>query len=280
MPRSWKVRIFFLFLCVLLLCYRHRIPSLFPIVSCRTGIWRKYWNISGTFRFQCQLWIQWCFWIRCEDNGIFGPLVVPTYTSCGLHLSEKLPNANDDWWRRSTISAPEYAKYLSSEFGYKDELNSPCSLDENFIIVGVVFVFTKGNQLLKQFNTILRRVLKGGIRYRYWEQLNHEALLRGRTKSVEDDSMTYFVFKLSHMGPAFSVLGFGYLFSTIVCIAECLHKRFSKWWQAERQSYLSIKTSWNWTVLTAQTRLLFHHSCYIVILLFTTTLQMLQQLAL
>jgi len=58
--------------------------------------------------------------------------------------------------------------------------------------------------------------------------LKHEALLRGRTKSDEDGSSMYFVFKLSHMGPAFSVLGFGYVCSTIVLIAECLHKRFSK----------------------------------------------------
>jgi hypothetical protein len=128
----------------------------------------------------------------------------------------------------ATLSNPEYSKYISNELGYEGEMKSPCSLDENFIYVGLVSVFAKGNPLVNQYNTILRRVLEGGIAYRYWEQLNHEALLRGRTKSDEDGSSMYFVFKLSHMGAAFCVLGFGYLFSTIVCIAECLHKRFSK----------------------------------------------------
>jgi hypothetical protein len=128
----------------------------------------------------------------------------------------------------ATVSPSLYAKYLSSEFGHQGEMKSPCSLDENFIYVGLGSVFAKGNPLVNQYNTILRRVLEAGIAYKYWEQLNHEALLRGRTKSDEDGSSMYFVFKLSHMGPAFCVLGFGYLFSTIVCIAECLHKRFSK----------------------------------------------------
>ena len=70
--------------------------------------------------------------------------------------------------------------------------------------------------------------MEGGFALRYWAQMNHEARLRSRTKSDEDGSSMYFVFKLSHMGPAFSVLGFGYVCSIIVCIAECLHKRFSK----------------------------------------------------
>jgi len=128
----------------------------------------------------------------------------------------------------ATISAPLYAKYLSNEFGHQGEMKSPCYLDENFIYGSAVALFTKGDPLVKQFNTILRRVLEAGIACRYWEQLNHEALLRSRTKSDEVGGSMYFVFTLSHMVPAFSVLGFGYLCSTIVLIAECLHKRFGK----------------------------------------------------
>jgi hypothetical protein len=81
---------------------------------------------------------------------------------------------------------------------------------------------------VNQFNKILRRCLEGGLGEKYWAQLNHEALLKSRTKSDEVGSSMYFVFTISHMVPAFSVLGFGYLCGTIVCIAECLHKRFTK----------------------------------------------------
>jgi hypothetical protein len=126
------------------------------------------------------------------------------------------------------ISTPLYAKYLSNENGYQGEKNSPCSLDENFIYGNIVALFAKGNTLVNKFNKILRRCVEGRLGERYWEQLNHEALLRSRSKSDEYDSSIYFVFTLTHMGPAFSVLGFGYLCSTIVCIAERLHKRFSK----------------------------------------------------
>ena len=128
----------------------------------------------------------------------------------------------------STIYAPLYAQYLSNEFGSQGEKKSPCSLDENFFYGHIVALFAKGHPLVNQFNTLLRRCVEGGLGERYWAQLNHEALLWSRKKCNEYGSSMYFVFTLSHMGPAFSVLGFGYLCSTIVCIAECLHKRYSK----------------------------------------------------
>jgi hypothetical protein len=128
----------------------------------------------------------------------------------------------------ATISFSTYAKYMSSEFGRQREMKSLCSLDENFIYGNAVALFTRGNPLLKQFNTVIRRFLEAGMGERYWEQLNYEALLRSRTKSEESGSSMYFVFTLSHMVPAFSVLGFGYLCSTIMFIAEYLHRRFRK----------------------------------------------------
>jgi hypothetical protein len=127
----------------------------------------------------------------------------------------------------ATLSTELYANYIFNELGYQGEMKFPCSLDENFIYVSMVALFTKGNLLLNQFNKLIRRCLEGGLGLRYWILLNHEALLRGRRKSDNVVSM-YFVFTLSHMVPAFSVLVFGYLCSTIVLIAECLHKRFSK----------------------------------------------------
>jgi hypothetical protein len=126
------------------------------------------------------------------------------------------------------ISSPSYAQYLSNEFGHQGEMKSLCYLDENLLYGNIVALFAKGNPLVNQFNQIIRRCLEGGLGEKYWAELNHEALLSSRTKSDEVGSSMYFVFTLSHMVPAFSVLGFGYLFSTIVCIAECLHKRFTK----------------------------------------------------
>jgi hypothetical protein len=128
----------------------------------------------------------------------------------------------------ATLSSLEYAKYIFNELGYQGEMKSPCSLDENFIYGSLVALFFRGSPWVNQFNKYVRRCMEGGLGLRYKAQLNHEALLRGRPKSDDDGSSMYFVFKLSHMGPAFIVLGFGCLCSTVVCIAECLHKRFSK----------------------------------------------------
>jgi H+/Cl- antiporter ClcA len=52
------------------------------------------------------------------------------------------------------------------------------------------------------------------------------------------------------------VLGFGYAFSIIVCLAECLHKRFSKWWQADNRTYLHFSARRIWYVLTYRVLLL------------------------
>jgi hypothetical protein len=55
----------------------------------------------------------------------------------------------------ATISAPIYAKHLSNEFGHRgDEVL--CSLDENFIYGSAVCLFTTGNPLLNQINTLIR----------------------------------------------------------------------------------------------------------------------------
>ena len=109
----------------------------------------------------------------------------------------------------ATLSNKEYCNFISNELGYEGEMRSICYLDENFIYGSAVALFIRGNPLLNQFNKLIRRCLQGGLGLRYLAQLNHEVLLRGRTKYNEDGSSLYFVFKLSHMVPAFSVLGFG-----------------------------------------------------------------------
>jgi len=128
----------------------------------------------------------------------------------------------------ATISAPDYANYIFNEFGYEGEIRSLCSLDEYYIYGSAVALFTRGSPLLNQFKDHNLRLREGGLWLSYWVQLNHEALSRGRTKSDEVGSSMYFVFNLSHMVPAFIVLVFGYLCSTLLFIAECLHKSFSK----------------------------------------------------
>jgi hypothetical protein len=228
MPRSWKLKIFFL----IYVCYCFAMSTVFQafFVSylVEPGYEKKFETIQELL----------------DSNINYGYITVLEIVMSTMEFSDHLqfpPTRRVDCadmkncLRRmmsdgdvATLSAPEYAKYLANEFGYQGEMKSPCSLDENFIYGNAVDVFTKGSPLVKQFNKYIRRCLEGGLMERYLAQLNHEALLRGTKKSDEDGNSMYFVFTLSHMVPAFSVLGFGYLCSTIIFIAECLHKRFSK----------------------------------------------------
>jgi len=226
MPRSWKVRILFL----IYVCYCFAISTVFQAFFVSYLVEPGYGEKFKTFQE------------LLDSNVNYGYNAI---AEIGMTTMEYSDHLQFPLTRRvecfdlkaclmrmmtdgdvATLSVSEYSKYISDELGYVDEII--CSLDENLISGNVVAVFTKGNPLMNQFNKILRRVLEAGIVGRYWKKLKHEALLRGRTKSDEDGSSMYFVFKLSHMGPAFSVLGFGYVCSTIVLIAECLHKRFSK----------------------------------------------------
>jgi hypothetical protein len=45
----------------------------------------------------------------------------------------------------ATVSTELYTNYIFNELGYQGEMNSPCSLDENFLYVSMVALFTKGN---------------------------------------------------------------------------------------------------------------------------------------
>ena len=228
MPRSWKLRIFFL----IYVCYCFAIGTVFQAFFVSYLVEPGYGEKFETFQELLDSSVNYGyndafdFGVRTMEYRDHLKFPLPRRVDC-VDLKICLMRMMTDG-DLATISNPEYTKYLSNELGYQGEMNSPCSLDENFIYVSLGSVFSKGNPLVKQFNTILRRVLEAGIAYRYWEQLNREALLRGRTKSDEDGSSMFIVFTVYHMGPVFSVLCFGYLCRTIVCIAECFHKRFSK----------------------------------------------------
>jgi hypothetical protein len=228
MPRSWKVRIFFLIYVFYCFAMSTVFQAFFISYLVDPGYGEKFNSIQ-----------------EVRDSGVnYGYNAIAEF---GMTTMEYLDHLQFPPTRRvecfdlktclkrmitvgdiATLSSPEYAKYISNELGYQDEIYSPCSLDWNFLYGSAVSLFTKGNPLVNQFNKLLRRVLESGIAHSYWAQLKHKALLSSRTNSKEDLSNMYFVFTLSHMVPAFSVLGFGYVCSTTVLIAESLHKRFSK----------------------------------------------------
>ena len=228
MPRSWKVRIFFL----IYVCYCFAVSTVFQAFFISYLVEPGYGEKIATFQELLDSSVNYGFIVALE----YGMTTMEftdhlNFSSTRRVACDNLKNCLMRMMTEgdvATVSSAEYANYMFNVVGYQGEMKSPCSLDENFNNINAVAVFFRGNPLLKQFNKIIRRCLEGGLVFRNWILLNHEALLKGRTKADEDGSSMYFVFTLSHMVPAFSVLGFGYLCSTIVLIAECLHKRFSK----------------------------------------------------
>jgi len=92
----------------------------------------------------------------------------------------------------------------------------------------VVALLPKGSPILNRLNTFLRRCQEGGLVEKYWTELKMDALLKNRPEFNNDISTSYFMFSLSHIGPAFIVLLFGYAVSFIVFLGEYFHWRIKQ----------------------------------------------------
>jgi hypothetical protein len=85
-----------------------------------------------------------------------------------------------------------------------------------------------GSPFLNRPNVLTRRSLEGGLLDRYWAQLIWMTSLRSKTRVGEDEEDLYLGFSLSHLSPAFCVLGFGYVLSSAAFLAEIFVKWIAK----------------------------------------------------
>jgi hypothetical protein len=115
--------------------------------------------------------------------------------------------------------------------GIRDSSKSLCTLEENLFTTGFTFVLNNGSPFLNRLNVLTRRSQEGGLLDRYWAQLIWITSLRGKMTVGDGQEDFYFVFSLSHLSPAFCVLGFDYVLSSAVFLAEIFVK-----WIAKRQS--------------------------------------------
>jgi hypothetical protein len=70
--------------------------------------------------------------------------------------------------------------------------------------------------------------MEGGLVDRYWADINFKARLQSNNEFIQDDTNTFFVFEISHLSAAFTVLILGYILSCIVFISEIVLKWVSK----------------------------------------------------
>jgi hypothetical protein len=124
------------------------------------------------------------------------------------------------------------AQYVASLVGKMEDENSLCFLDENVFSVNCVMYFNMGRPEFGKINVIIRRCIEAGLVEKYWSELNFKLKLLNVGKSKDADCQEcgdmYFVFSLSHLRPAFLVLGFGHVLSATLFLGELILKWLSK----------------------------------------------------
>jgi len=228
MPRSWKVRIFFL----VYVCYCFAMSTVFQAFFVSYLVEPGYGEKISTMQELIDSSVNYGYNSAVEvgittmeySEHLKFPLTRRVECNNPKACLMRMLSDGDV----ATLSTVVYTTYIFNELGISGEMNSPCYLEEDFINLRIGSVFVKGSPFLNQLNKLIRRCHEGAFVKKFWRQVNQEVLLKSGTKSDEEGRSMYFVFTLSHMLPAISVLCFGYLCSTIVLIAENLHKRFSK----------------------------------------------------
>jgi hypothetical protein len=127
-----------------------------------------------------------------------------------------------------TISASQISQFLSSEMGIRDTSQYLCNLEENLLTTGLISLLRNGSPFLYRLNVLTRRSVEGGLLERYWAQLLWITNLQSKVGFLDDKNVLYFVFSLSHLSPAFSVLAFGWLLSSVMFFAEIFVKLIPK----------------------------------------------------
>jgi hypothetical protein len=127
-----------------------------------------------------------------------------------------------------TMCIPRFSQYIASEMGIPVASKSFCTLEKDVATSGFLFLLNNGSPYLNSLNVLTRRSLEGGLLDRYWAQLIWITSLRSKMIVSDVEGDLYFVFSLSHLSPAFCVLGFGYVFSSAAFLAEVLVKRIAK----------------------------------------------------
>jgi hypothetical protein len=112
--------------------------------------------------------------------------------------------------------------------GIRDASKSICTFEDNLFTTGFIFVLNNGSPFLNRLNAMTRRSLEGGLLDRYWAQLLWITNLKSKMRFRDGEEDMYFVFSLSHLSPAFCVLGFGYVLSSVVFLAEIIVKWIAK----------------------------------------------------
>jgi hypothetical protein len=130
------------------------------------------------------------------------------------------------------VASTFIAQYVATQIGKRADKKLLCTLDENIFSINMVFRFTRGLRVSDRFNTVIRRCIEAGLGDKYWSDLIFNLKLQNMRNSGElycqACSSDYFVFSHTHLRVVFIALGFGYMLSVAVFVAELICNWFSK----------------------------------------------------
>lgn len=233
MPKTWKTRVFFVFY----VCYCFAINTVFQAFFVSYLVEPGYEDRIETFDELVESNVSYGFNSAMETG-----ILTTDYTEqIKLFASRRIDCSDmENCIKRilqdhdiATIAVPTYAKYVANKFGTEGKTDAPCTLDENLIDGSIVVLLRRGSPILNQLNKFIRLSQEGGLVDRYWAELNSDALLKRIPESDKDGSTGYFVFSVSHTGPAFALLLCGHALSLLVCLAECVYRRIKQRWSKE-----------------------------------------------
>jgi hypothetical protein len=124
------------------------------------------------------------------------------------------------------------AKYAATHIGRTTDQNQLCYLDEYVFSSNTLMSFSSDQTVSERFNTVIRRCIEAGLGDKYWSDMLFNLTLHNMRNSEESDCQEcndmYFVFSLTHLNVAFIALGFGYVLSVAVFVAELICNWLSK----------------------------------------------------
>jgi hypothetical protein len=130
------------------------------------------------------------------------------------------------------VATTQMTQYVATEIGKSVDKQLLCSLDEYVFSSSRVMCLSGGHPVTERFNNVIRRYIEAGLGDKYWSDLLFNLTLHNMNNSEESDcqacSDDYFVFSLSHLKVAFIALGFGYMLSVAVFVAELICNWLSK----------------------------------------------------
>jgi hypothetical protein len=85
-------------------------------------------------------------------------------------------------------------------------------------------LFSKGTQILEQFNKFVTRLLESGVIIKHQKDTRNPFFY---SDDEEDTSEQHFVFTISHILVAFYVLAIGHSLAIVIFLLELLHHSYS-----------------------------------------------------